>query len=121
MVRCRTYRVAVVGFMNVVENCCRTLTFELAGGATAAAGLSSRRGFGRVMHLDVRTFGFRVASPEGQLAHTRKPGAANQADLGTQHLDRKTLQKHVAALGFYVVACTCSRRWTHRCEKTVKA
>ena len=94
---------AVIGLINMAADYGRKVTGELAGDATAAAGIAARRGVGKIRHLDVSTLWLQNRITEGSLVLKRKPGSENPSDLGTKHLDRKTMRKHVATCGFIEV------------------
>ena len=93
---------AVIGLVNMALDYGRHLRGRLRVDATAAAGIASRRGVGKVRHLDTATLWLQQHVTTGALEVKHTPGAVNPADLGTKHLDRKTMMKHVEKCGFVV-------------------
>ena len=93
---------AVVGMVSMAADFGRAISGRLLGDATAAAGIAARRGVGKIRHLDVTTLWLQNALTKGGLALQRQPGPDNPADLGTKHLDRKTMEKHLSAIAFYI-------------------
>eukprot|EP00971_Amphidinium_carterae_P234391 4650869-Amphidinium_carterae.1 len=73
---------------------------RLHGDATAASGIAHRGGAGRVRHIECATLWLqrRVTTNRIELRYRR--GHDNVADIGTKHLDAKTLWKHLTALGY---------------------
>ena len=70
----------------------------MAGDAPAASGIGARRGVGKIRHLETRTLWLLEHITEKEILLKRKKGSGNPSDLGTKHLDRATMWKHVAAL-----------------------
>ena len=67
--------------------------------ATAALGIVSRRGLGKVRHLDTSLLRVQEASLRKKILYSKVAGEFNIADLMTKHLDAETTFKHCTALG----------------------
>ena len=78
---------------------------ELTTDSSAAKGIGSRRGWGRVKHLDLETLWLQGVVTRKELVLTKCDGKVtaadpNIADLGTKHLDSVTMWKLMAMMGF---------------------
>ena len=67
--------------------------------ATAAVGIVSRLGLGKVRHLSVSDLWVQQASKEGRIKYSKLPGEKNPADLLTKPVGREVIDRHCAALG----------------------
>ena len=67
--------------------------------ASAAKGIASRRGVGKVRHLHVGTLWLQQAVHERRLRLQKQPGQENVADLGTKHLAAATLEHCIQLAG----------------------
>ena len=68
--------------------------------SSAAKGIGSRRGVGKVRHLDVNTLWLQQKISTRQFKLVKADTKENPADLGTKNLDAASIQKHVSRLGF---------------------
>ena len=66
--------------------------------ASAAIGVCRRRGLGRIRHLATADLWIQDRLKTGDFTLVKIPGEENAGDLLTKHVDRRTLDKHVAAL-----------------------
>eukprot|EP00971_Amphidinium_carterae_P003775 74754-Amphidinium_carterae.1 len=73
---------------------------KLHGDATAASGIAHRRGAGKLRHIECATLWLQRSSTLGRITLHHKRGEDNPADLGTKRLDSKTMQKHLAWMGY---------------------
>ena len=64
--------------------------------ASAAKSIASRRGCGRVRHIEVSTLWVQEKVALGIVEMIKDPGTENLADILTKHVDRGTLDKHLA-------------------------
>eukprot|EP00973_Karenia_brevis_P064993 9025141-Karenia_brevis.AAC.1 len=69
----------------------RTLKGRLFGDATAASGIAKRRGAGKIRPIETKTLWLQRKLTEKELEACRRKGSENEADLGTKHLDRKSI------------------------------
>eukprot|EP00971_Amphidinium_carterae_P304464 6050339-Amphidinium_carterae.1 len=76
------------------------LKVQLHADATAASGIAHTRGAGKVRHIECGTLWRQRLITVGRVTLTYKRGQHNPADLGTKHLDAKTMAKHLAFLGW---------------------
>ena len=104
---------AAIGMANLGRDYGLTLGVSLAGDATACSGIAHRRGVGKIRHLEVRTLWLQRHITERKIKLEREPGVSNPADLGTKHLPRADLYKHLERLSYAVA--------TGKCELALKA
>ena len=90
---------AVIGLKNISRDLGRNLEAHLVGDASAASGIGARRGVGKIRHHETRKLWLQKHITEKEIILQRKKGSENPSDVGTKHLDQKTMWKHVAALG----------------------
>ena len=67
--------------------------------ATAAIGITRRRGLGKIRHLATADLWVQDHLRSGDFRLQKVCGKENMADILTKHVDRPTLMKHVSALG----------------------
>jgi hypothetical protein len=71
------------------------LGFEMpvvvASDSKAGRAMATRRGVGRVRHLDARLLWVQELVAQGVLKMETRPGEDNEADIGTKHLDLKRM------------------------------
>ena len=69
------------------------LTFNVVCETDASAGraMATRRGVGRVRHLDSRLFWLQQLCAEGVVEVRARPGEHNEADLGTKMVDLRRM------------------------------
>eukprot|EP00971_Amphidinium_carterae_P352119 6492438-Amphidinium_carterae.2 len=89
-----------LGMVNMCADYGRVLAPRLYGDATAASGIGHRRGAGKIRHIETSTLWLQGHITSGKITLSRQPGNQNCADLGTKHVDARTLQKHMEAMGF---------------------
>lgn len=86
---------AVLGLKHLARDLGRRLEAGLAGDANAAAGIGARRRVGKIRHLETHSLWLQKHLTEKELVLSRLKGVDNPADLGTKHLNRATIEKHV--------------------------
>ena len=67
--------------------------------ATAAIGIVSRAGFGKVRHLAVADLWVQGAAKRGLVEYTKIPGHLNPADMLTKAVERALMEQHSQTLG----------------------
>ena len=67
--------------------------------ATAAIGITKRRGLGKISHLATADLWVQDRLRAKDFALHKVPGQDNVADLLTKHLERPAMQKHMKSLG----------------------
>lgn len=80
--------------------------------ASAALGISQRRGLGKFRHIDVQWLWIQERLHRGELKAQKIAGKENPADLMTKHLTADEMTKHVEVLGYEMR--------TDRSEKSLK-
>ena len=87
---------------SVPKHCVRTwgLNFDLVvlTGATAAIGICSRRGLGKVRHLATADLRVQDRLRAGDFSLEKVAGSDNPADILTKFLERPHKKKHLANL-----------------------
>ena len=68
--------------------------------ATAAIGIVSRIGLGKVRHLSVADLWVQQAAREGRVDYSRIPGQINPADMFTKHVPAEVMWRHMRTIGF---------------------
>ena len=71
--------------------------------SSAAKSIASRRGAGRVRHIEVRELGVQDRVTKGELSVVKVKGEENVADGLTKHVDRQKMEQ-------YMEACSMVRR-----------
>eukprot|EP00973_Karenia_brevis_P088900 12329245-Karenia_brevis.AAC.1 len=67
--------------------------------ASAALGIISRKGLGKVRHIDTSFLWIQEVGAKRALEFKKVSGQANMADLMTKHLAREDIERHFIALG----------------------
>ena len=67
--------------------------------ASAAIGIASREGIGRIRHVDVAILWLQQKELKKQLEVLKVAGTENPSDLLTKHVDRRLCEEHVGRLG----------------------
>ena len=67
--------------------------------ATAAIGIVSRLGLGKVRHLAVSDLWVQQTARSGAVEFSKIPGQVNPADLFTKALDQKSMEGHAERIG----------------------
>ena len=88
-----------IGLRSVARDLGIPLKIKVRSDATAALGISRRLGIGKIRHLDTSLLWIQQKLKEKDLEVDKVLGTDNPADCLTKHLDRKTLDKHLAAMG----------------------
>lgn len=91
---------ALIGLKSMAADLGRELRPRLHTDATAGKGIASRRGCGKVRHLETCTLWLQRYITEKKICINKVDGNSNIADLKTKHVDRATLWK-LKLLGFY--------------------
>ena len=73
------------------------ISSEVATDSVAAKGVASRRGTGRIRHLETGSLWVQAALQAGRFTLVKVPGTDNIADIGTKCVDRETLGRLLAS------------------------
>ena len=95
---------ALIGLQNLAADLGRYLQPILKTDASAAIGIASRRGAGKIRHLATQTLWLQQLVTEKRVKLLKVSGQVNTADLGTKFLDRAKLDGLTTSLGFHVRA-----------------
>ena len=71
--------------------------------ANAAIGIASRRGLGKIRHIETQERWLQEHIRNGNIILVKVPGSENPADLMTNHLTAAVMGKHCEALGLQPV------------------
>jgi hypothetical protein len=89
-----------IGVRNLLKDLEINVSIQINTDASAAKAIASRRGCGRVRHIDVATLWVQEKVANGEVKVQKVPGTENLADVLTKHVDRSTLDKHLTSMGF---------------------
>ena len=78
-----------------------TLSLQVMSDATAAIGISRRRGLGKVRHLATADLWMQDRIRKGDFSLEKIAGADNPADMLTKHVARDLISKHMSTLGLF--------------------
>merc|ERR1712051_1048493 len=67
--------------------------------ASAAVGIIQRKGVGSIRHLDTRLLWVQEKVVKEVVEYRKVAGLINPADLGTKHLERESIQRHMRSWG----------------------
>ena len=81
----------------------RKTNIAIRSDATAAIGIVSRIGLGKVRHLSVADLWIQQAARQGRAEYTKVPGDINPADMFTKAVDEKTMNRHCETIGQVVL------------------
>ena len=70
--------------------------------SSAAKGIASRRGLGKMRHIEVNQLWLQDKVAEGIIKVIKIPGTGNQADILTKHVNAQTLGNHVGIMGLQI-------------------
>ena len=77
----------LIGAISMMRDLGISANGVLCANSSAAKGVVSRRGLGRVKHVDVRNMWIQNVARSGRAAIVKIPGGENAADVLTKHLD----------------------------------
>ena len=71
--------------------------------ATTGKSIASRRGLGKLRHIDVSNLWIQEQVMKGAIAVIKIKNTYNSADIGTKHLDRTTMEACLEQMEFCAV------------------
>ena len=89
-----------LGMRALMEDLGVSVKLRLKSDASAAIGITSRRGLGAIRHLEVSQLRLQQKVASGDLELIQVDGGDNLADALTKHLGAADLQKHMIGVGF---------------------
>ena len=90
---------SAIGMQSMGRDLGEDLTTEVGMDASAAIAMAKRRGVGRVRHLHTMYLWVQHLVYKKMLNIAKVPGSDNAADVGTKHVDERTLWKHMEFIG----------------------
>ena len=93
---------ALIGFQGLAADLGRYLHPILKTDASAAMGIASRRGAGKIRHLATQTLWLQQLVTEKRIKLQKVSSHINTADLGTKFLGRAKLESPTASLGYVI-------------------
>ena len=80
-----------LGFIGLARDLGLDLQLRLWTDSSAAKGIGSRRGIGKIRHLETSSLWLQRAVTDRRLTLHKDKGETNQSDVGTKHLDAKRI------------------------------
>ena len=90
-----------LGLQTIAADLGITLSIKVLSDATAAIGISRRRGLGKVRHLATADLWMQDRIRKNDFSLEKILGADNPADMLTKHVSRDLLEKHMLTLGLF--------------------
>ena len=88
-----------LGLQSIAKDLGISLKLSIMSDATAAIGISRRRGLGKVRHLATADLWMQDRIRKGDFTLDKILGSDNPSDMLTKHVDRTLLSKHMVTLG----------------------
>jgi hypothetical protein len=90
-----------IGVKNLLSDMGIKVNIEVCTDASAAKAIASRKGCGKIRHIDVATLWVQGKVASGEVRIRKVAGTENLADILTKHVDRNTMDKHLGSMGFH--------------------
>ena len=87
-----------LGMKSVAADLGINLHIKMFTNSAAAKGIMTRRGLGKLRHIEVGYLWLQDAVAEKRLRVYKRRGEDNTADLGAKHLSGEVIQKHLVTL-----------------------
>ena len=78
------------------------LDSHLSTDSSAAKGIASRRGLGKMRHVEVNQLWLQDKVAEGIIKLVKVPGTGNQADVLTKHVNAQIWGNHLDHMGYRI-------------------
>ena len=88
-----------LGIQSIARDLGMDLKLRVHTDATAAIGIASRRGLGKIRHLDTTDLWVQEKVRSGQVELLKVLGSENPADMMTKYVDKATLGKMLGKIG----------------------
>ena len=92
-----------IGIRNLLADIGVQVTIEVNTDASAAKGIASRRGAGKVRHIEVSQLWFQQKVLEGEIVLKKVAGQDNLAGALTKGLDGTGIERHLSGTGQSIV------------------
>ena len=89
-----------LGMASLAGDFGKDVTAQVWSDSSAAIGITSRKGLGKVRHVKVQTLWVQDKMKQGDIGVHKVEGTKNMSDILTKHVDAATLTRHLAGLGF---------------------
>ena len=89
------------GLQTIASDLGLSLSLRIMSDATAAIGISRRRGLGKVRHLAAADLWMQDRIRKGDFSLEKVPGAENPGDMLTKHVSRDLMLKPMSTLGLF--------------------
>jgi hypothetical protein len=93
-----------IGLQSMLRDINVHLKVKVKTDASAAKGIATRRGIGRVRHIEVHQLWVQDKVAAGELEIVKIPTHANPADNLTKYLGREDVQKHICSTSAFISA-----------------
>ena len=84
-----------LGARSVLKDLGSTARICVMTDSSAAKGMASRKGFGKVRHVEVNELWVQQKVGSGEIELKKVEGVSNLADALTKHVDQEGIQKHL--------------------------
>ena len=88
-----------IGLISLLKDLGLSRQLHVYADASAALAVVSRKGIGKIRHLDTRHLWVQDVQKRQQAEMKKIAGEKNPADILTKGVDRRTLDKHLEAMG----------------------
>jgi hypothetical protein len=89
-----------LGMRGLMEDLGMTVEIHVNTDSSAAKSITSRKGAGRVRHIEVRELWVQERVAKGELKIVKVRGEDNVADGLTKHVDKQKMEQYLKACGF---------------------
>ena len=89
-----------LGMRGLMEDLGMTVEVQVNTDSSAATSITSRKGAGRVRHIEVRELWVQERVARGELKIVKVKGEDNVADGLTKHVDKQKMEQYLKACGF---------------------
>jgi hypothetical protein len=93
-----------IGLQSMLRDINVHLKVKVKTDASAAKGIATRRGIGRVRHIEVHQLWVQDKVAAGELEIVKIPTHANPSDNLTKYLGREDVQKHICSTSAFISA-----------------
>ena len=93
-----------IGMQSIMSDLEVKAAIEISTDASAAKGIASRTGLGKVRHIEVSQLWLQYHVSTGKIKVNKVDGGDNLADTLTKHVSKEILKKHVSNVGSMIVS-----------------
>ena len=91
-----------IGIRSVLADLGSAVRIGVRTDASAAKGIASRRGLGKIRHIEVHQLWVQEKVASGDISISKVEGTKNFADALTKHVDSGTLSVHVEGVSLHL-------------------